>query len=278
MSEIRFLDSKGVSDTLLLALYARACETQRPDGLIHDERAVKIVAQLRLDGKRLTMHDGDQATMAMRLRKIDQITTGFLARHPQSAVVHIGCGLDTRFDRVDNGLVEWFDIDLPDVIALREKLLEVSNPRYHPCGCSILEDGWLAAVRAYNRLPLLFIAEGVLTYFTELEVRRLVATIQSEFPGAELAFDASTPFLIRMDNLHLLFYHQRARLHWGLKHGQDLESWAPGIRLLEEWYYFDRYEPRLKAFNWIGRIPGWAKMAGIFHLRLGAADGSDGPR
>ena len=56
-------------------------------------------------------------------------------RNPQAAVVHLGCGLDTRFERVDNGQVEWFDLDIPDVMALRESLIPIessalSSPRY----------------------------------------------------------------------------------------------------------------------------------------------------
>ena len=102
----------AVSETLLIPLYARAVESQRPNPLIKDDRAVEIVRQTDYDFGRMKLSDGDKVAMILRLREFDRLVIEFLTRHPEAAVVHIGCGLDTRFERVDDQQVEWYDLDL----------------------------------------------------------------------------------------------------------------------------------------------------------------------
>jgi O-methyltransferase involved in polyketide biosynthesis len=115
-----------------MTLYARARESQRPDAMIRDERAVEMVNQLAGDFSRLRMQRHDEIAVIMRMRKFDSHVHSFLARNPEGVVVHIGCGLDTRFERLDNGRVEWFDLDLPDdkVAANRSSPAAIAP---HPC-------------------------------------------------------------------------------------------------------------------------------------------------
>jgi O-methyltransferase involved in polyketide biosynthesis len=186
-------------------------------------------------------------------------------------VVHIGCGLDTRFERVAgrDGSVEWFDLDLPEVIELRRKLIDTKNNRYHVLATSVFEDGWLAEVSQYQPGPFLFLAEGVFPYFEEAQIKRLFLKLRNQFPGSELVCDAHTPFVIWADNLQLASAGVKARLHWRLKNPRDVESWDEGIRLLDEWNYYEDDEPRLRAFRWVRLIPPLAKSSGIYHYRLG---------
>lgn len=112
-------DLSAVSETMLATLYSHALESRRPDGLIRDPRAEELVARIDYDFAGRQMGADDQAASCLRLRQFDRFAQAFLAAHPDSVVVHVGCGLDTRFDRVDNGRVEWYDLDLPEVIELR---------------------------------------------------------------------------------------------------------------------------------------------------------------
>src|SRR5512138_3249963 len=132
---------EGVSETLLMTLYVRARESQRPDAMIHDDKAVEMVNRIAGDFSRLRMQRHDEIAVIMRMRKFDKHAREFLSRNPDGVVVHIGCGLDTRFERVDNGQVEWFDLDMPQVIELRKILITNQSNRYHALGASIFEDG-----------------------------------------------------------------------------------------------------------------------------------------
>ena len=266
------IDLSGVAETLLITLYIRAMESQRPDALIKDEQAVALVTHMGYDFsrvKQIRMDEDDKVALILRNREFDRYARDFLARNPQAVVVHIGCGLDARFERVDNGTVEWYDLDLPVVIELRRKLIGEESGHYHLLGCSVLESAWLEAVSLHRQRPFLFLAEGVLMYFTGAQVKSLVLTLLEHFPGAELVFDAYSPYLVRMNNLRLSLTKFGARYYWGLKSGKELESWDPGISLLDEWSYFDRPEPRLDHIRWMRHIPFLARVLCIYHYRLG---------
>ncbi len=269
VSQITFQTQSAVAETLFIPLYVRAIETQRPDALIKDDKAVALVKRLNYDFSRAKLQAHDQVAVALRLREFDRHTRDFLARCPEAVVVHLGCGLDTRFERVDNGQVEWYDLDLSEVIELRRKLIGGEGARYHLLECSVFDSTWLDAVSIHRPRPFLFLAEGLLVYFEEAQIKSLVLTLQEHFPGAELVCDAMTPFMIRVDNLQLAFSRISARVRWGLRHAKDLESWNEGICLLDEWFYFDHPEPRLSRFKWMRYFPPLAKASGVFHYRLG---------
>ena len=134
MSETTIQDLSGVAETLLIPLYIRAMESQRPDAFIKDKRAEELVRQLDQESLRKTLaltEDFGRMVVILKGREFDRFAQDFLARHPDAVIVHIGCGLDTRFERVDNGQVEWYDLDLPDVIELRRKYLGDEGERYH---------------------------------------------------------------------------------------------------------------------------------------------------
>ena len=260
---------EGVSETLLLTLYVRARESQRPNALIKDDLAVAMINQIALDFSRLRMQRHDEIAIIMRMKKFDSYVREFLERNPYGCVVHVGCGLDTRFERVDNGYVEWFDLDMPDVIALRQKLIRSDSSRYHTLATSVFEDGWIEEASRLKPCSFMFIAEGVLPYFEEAQVKSLFLKLCEYFPGSELVCDAHTPFVVWVDNLHLAHAKVKARLHWSVKSGKSVESWGKGIRLLDEWNYYEDDDTPLKSLRWVRLIPPLAKSSGIFRYQLG---------
>ena len=264
----------GVAETLLITLFIRARESQRPNAMIKDERAVAMVKQIDYDFSRIRMQRHDEVGLIMRMNKFDCHVRDFLTRNPNAVVVHIGCGLDTRFERVDNGCVEWFDLDMPDVIALRQKLIQNESSRYHTLTTSVFEEDWLEEVSQLIPRPFMFIAEGVFPYFEESQLITLFLRLRDRFPGAELVCDAHTPFVIWSDNLNLVLSKVSARLRWGLKHGKDVEGWGDGLLLLDEWFYFDDPEPRMSAYRWMRHFPLLGKSTGIFHYQLGSRKSS----
>ncbi len=259
-------------EALLIPLYIRAIESQRADALLKDDRAVALVQQMDDDFswvKRAEVDEEVWVAVVLRSREFDRRARDFMARCPEAVVVHIGCGLDARFERVDDGQVEWYDLDLPDVIELRRKLIGGEGGRYHLLACSALDNAWLATVSAHHPRPLLFLAEGVFMFLEETQVRSLVLALKERFPGAELVFDAFSPFFVWANNRRVAQTKIGARSHWGLKRGRDLERWADGIRLLDEWFAFDQPEPRLAHIRWVRYFRLLARVSGIFHYQLG---------
>ena len=273
MSERKLETLNDVSETLLITLYLRAMESQRPDALIKDEKAVALVRQMSYDFDRvrkIPLSEANKLVIILRNREFDLNACDFLARNPQAVVVHIGCGLDSRFEHVDNGRVEWYDLDFPEVIELRRKFVGGEGERYHLLGCSVLGDAWLKAVSAHRlgnhpvgKRPFLFLAEGVSMCLQEVQVRSLVLKLRHHFPGAELVFDAFSPLHLWVSKLQMSPSRFGGLLRWGIWHGQKIEGWgdgtlAPheaqrsaGVRLLGEWGFFDCPEPRLARIRWI---------------------------
>ena len=259
----------GVPQTLLMTLLVRAHETQRPNGAFHDEKAVEMVNRLHADFSKLIMQRHDEIAIIIRMKRFDRHVRDFLARNPDGVVVHIGCGLDTRYERIGNDQVEWFDLDVPEVMELRQKLIATDAPHYHAVTASVFDTDWLAEVERFKPRPFLFIAEGVLPYFEEVQVKELFLCLSEHFPGCEVVCDAHTPFVIWADNIHLAIARVKARLHWKLKNPRDVETWGEGFRLLDEWNYYRDDEPLMKSFLWFRVIPGLASSSGIYHYRLG---------
>lgn len=272
MSETFHQIPHGVVETLLLPLYFRAVESERPDALLKDEVAAALLRQMSFDFSRIKQakHDAEsQVAIILRSREFDRHTQTFLAHCPEAVVVHIGCGLDARFERVDNGKVVWYDLDLPEVIDLRREFIGVAGDRYHFLPYSIFDTTWLNVVSVHHDRPFLFLAEGVLMYFEEAQVKSLVQMLLDHFPGAELVFDAFSPFFVWANNRRVTRTQFGARCHWGLKHGKTLESWGEGIHLLDEWFPFLCREPRLAHIQWVRFVPFLAKTIAVFHYQLG---------
>jgi O-methyltransferase involved in polyketide biosynthesis len=276
MSEIKPKILSGVPETLLIPLYMRAMESQRPNAMMKDKKAVALVTQMSSSFDRIRQIPMNELLKVMRLmftREFDRYTRDFLSRHPQAVVVHIGCGLDSRFERVDNGQVEWYDLDFPEVIALRQKFIGDERERYHLLACSVLEDSWLKVVKIHSPRLILFLAETVFVYFTEAQVKSLMHTLRDHFPGAELVFDGWRPFEIWLANRFLSNSPFAGLMQWGFWRGQEIEIWGDGIHLLDEWGFFDRPEPRLDSYRWMAPLFRLFKPMRIFHFRLGNAPG-----
>jgi O-methyltransferase involved in polyketide biosynthesis len=262
----------GVSESLLLPLYIRAQETHRPDALLRDEWAVELIRKLALDAShfdKAQLAEEVQVSVLLRNRQFDSLTREYLTRHPDAVVVYLGCGLDARFERVDNGQVAWYDLDLPEVIDLRRKLMGGESCRYQLLAFSALDRAWMEVVSENQSRSYLILAEGLFMFFESGQVKELVLSLKENFPASELVFDAFSPFYVWGNNRRVAKTGIGAEAHWALKNGKELESWGEGIRLLDEWYPFLCPEPRLSHIRWVRFIPLLSKTTGIYHYRLG---------
>jgi len=108
----------------------------------------------------------------LRTRKYDEYALNFFEKHLDGVIVNIGCGLDTRFFRVDNSRCRFFDLDLPALIDLKRKLVQETD-RYQMIGQPVLDLKWMDAVESLRRL-VIFLVEGVFLYLPDAEVRSLI--------------------------------------------------------------------------------------------------------
>ena len=221
---------------------------------------------------KIRMFEANKVARIMVTREMDRYARDFLSRHPNAVVVHIGCGLDSRFERVDNGQVERYDLDLPDVIKLRRKLIGDEGNRYHLMDCSVFNDTWLESVKVHSQSSFLFLAETVFVYFIEPQVKSLVLKLRNHFTGAELIFDGWAPFFVWLGNRTLSRAKFSGLLRWGFWSSKTIESWGEGdIHLLGQWGFFDQPEPRMTPYRWMAPLFRFFKSMRIFHFQLGDA-------
>jgi O-methyltransferase involved in polyketide biosynthesis len=244
-------------ETLLITLSAKA---QPGNPLFFDPWARDILNQVDYDFTRLRVPYKTVVLVCQRAKKLDAATRAFLVEHPDGVVLHLGCGLDSRFWRVDNGQVEWYDLDMPPVIELRQKFF-ADHDRYHLIAASVTDLEWMKRVEAAGR-PVFVVAEGLLMYLGEADVKRLVLRLRETFPGCRLIADVFSRLAARSATRHPSLKQTGASIGWGIDDPHEVANWAQGIRLLEEWYFTQ--DPDLDRLSLGYRLA--YKMAGSFTM------------
>jgi len=230
----------SIQKTLLLPLWGRAVETRKPHPLLVDPAEARIIESIDYDFSTIAANISFVSQLAWITRSlhIDRTIRKFLEQHPIGTIVNLGCGLDTTFERVDNGMLTWFDLDLPDVIELRDHYIREEQRRSF-IACSMLDDKWIDRVKIANKV--LFVAAGVLYYFEETQVRLLLGKLADCFAGSELIFDACSPRGLRIANKRVIRdggMDQGAELKWGIQNLADLQKWDSRIEILAEYPIF----------------------------------------
>jgi O-methyltransferase involved in polyketide biosynthesis len=280
---------KGIGDiaaTSFITLYCHALESVSDNPILSDPKSVEITTELnktlslsentldrilasgRLD-KRLVVH------IAIRAKKYDDYARDFLQRFPDGVIVNIGCGLDSRFLRIDNGQGIFYDLDLPEIIEIKKDFFDETS-RYHLIASSVLDYGWMEMVRQHTG-PFLFMAEGVFMYLDGKDVRLLVLKIQEKFTGSELVCEVVNSFWLRPLVKKMLDFKMQRELHLGknatfrsgIGDGREMEQWHSGIQFLDEWSYFDSEEKKLGWLRLFRYIELLRKTQWTVHYRLG---------
>jgi O-methyltransferase involved in polyketide biosynthesis len=275
-----------VAATSLITLYCHAIDTRSDNPILADAKSVEIAAALdrmlarseeplartlvsRTLDKSIVIH------IAIRAKKYDEYVRDFLSRYPDGVVVNIGCGLDSRFLRIDNGRVVFWDLDLPEIIAIKKDFF-TENDRYHLVASSVLDYGWMAQVRRHKG-PFLFMAEGVFMYLDGEDVRSLVLELKKTFPGSELVCEVENSFWLGPLTKKLVSYKLQRQFHLGtnavfrsgIRDSREMEQWDNGIRFLDDWSYFDSDEQKLGLLRLFRHIGWLRKTQWTVHYRLG---------
>jgi len=272
MTGMKTVELGSVQKTLLLPLWGRAVETRKTQPLLVDHAAAQIIATIDYDFSTMAHKISPITQLAWIARSlhIDRTLRGFLERHASATIVNLGCGLDTTFERIDNGRVCWYDLDLPDVMDLRKRFIPESARR-HPIACSLLDDMWLHQLRITD--SVLFVAAGVFYYFEESQLKPFFVKLAGAFPGAEVLFDACSPRGLKLANEKVIKaggMDDSAMLKWGLRQATDMESWDRRIEVVSEYPIFRNLKGGLSIRKKLGTtISDVLRIMSMVHLRLG---------
>jgi O-methyltransferase involved in polyketide biosynthesis len=215
-----------VQQTLFFPLLARARETEGRRPLLRDPKAVELMRTIDFDSA--AFRTPMRFMVVIRTMILDSWVCQFLAEHPAGTVIELGTGLNTRFERTDNGSVHWIDLDLPDTIELRRRFF-TDTERRGMLAASLLDEAWLTEVAALPG-PYFFVSDGVLVYLREAEVTGALARIAARFPGSRLAFDTYPLATFKFEH-RMAAKRGIARWQWPCDDPRSLERL--GLRLLE---------------------------------------------
>lgn len=218
----------GVPETMLQTVYARAKES-RGRGSIHDAKAEEIIEKLDYD---FSLADKDAAMRSgviARTIVLDRLTKEWLAKHPGAVVVNIACGLDTRCYRV-SGYSHWYNLDLPETMAVRERLLP-ENGAISQIAMSAMDD-WGGKISEQN-VPVLVVIEGLTMYLSTKDVQQIFAVISRRFEKATVFVETMSPMMARSFKEKSI-EGSHAKFSWGVKNGEALAALLAGFQCREE--------------------------------------------
>jgi len=260
-----------VSSTMFLMLYGRVLESRSANPILPDSKAEEIVSQINdsmLHSEQKVFRKLSQFKIsrelavhaALRARQYDLYTQEFMKEHPKCSVVNLGCGMDTRFWRLDNGTIRFFDLDLPGVIELKRSLVEETD-RYKMVGCSVLDYEWMDSILV-DENPVILLAEGLFLYLLPQDVRALLLVMGQRVRAGQLIAEMVNEKYTKGFGKWLLAFKFRYELGFdnppaykcGIRDSDELEKWSPRLHFMDDWIYFDVDTEKL----------GWARMLRYF--------------
>jgi O-methyltransferase involved in polyketide biosynthesis len=242
-------------ETMLMTLSGRATQSQWKNPILPDPWAEEAMRHIDYDMSKTLKgvsswsmwKDIGCTIIATRATTFDLLTKRFLADHPDAVVLQVGCGMDSRVFRVDPpASVQWFDVDYPDVIDLRRQLFPERNA-YHLIGAPLEDLHWLDKVPRDR--PGLLIAEGVLMYLSEAEVKALLNAVVGHFSSGQMIFDVVHPMILKSVGSNV--GGTGATYKWALNDPQDIKSLEPKLELIKEF--------RMHELVGFSRFPLWIR-------------------
>lgn len=261
----------SIQETLLLPLWGRAIETQKQKPLLVDSKAVSIMNSIPYDFTTISKNIMNLSRLAWIARSIyfDKKIKAFINHYPEASIVNIGCGLDTTFDRVDNGKIHWYDLDLPDTIELRKKYISETDRRKF-ISKSVFDTDWYEVVENKNNVMLLI--AGVLYYFDESEVKSLFNGFHTFLPEVEIVFDYASKFGISISNKKVLEkggMDKSAFLKWGINDIMEIEKWDNNIKVIEKMSMYKEHKKSYSIFKRMGMtLADTLKIMSLAHIRI----------
>jgi O-methyltransferase involved in polyketide biosynthesis len=219
--------------TLLLPLLGRAMESRKADPIFFDPLAADIIEKIDYDFDRLQgqITEYSRLSWAVRALRFKNIAAEFINVHPEATVVNLGAGLDTTFYMVDNGRIDWINVDSEEVNKLRVALLPV-NQRVRNINGSVLDPRILDGIIAPH---VLFMASGLLIYLAEDEIKQLFRGLADKFPSSTIAFDRISSQSIQYVQTDLSKTNLAgAKIRWGIDDAREMEKWDGRFKIVRE--------------------------------------------
>lgn len=220
---------QGVAQTALRILWAEYLAGKQVPEIWNNPKIDRLVENLDYDFSTLDIPSDEVLYIAVRKKTIDDLVKIFVCDNPDGIIVNLGCGLNNLHARHSGANINWYDLDLPQIITTKRQFFDETE-KYQMIAESALNFSWMSKIPK-NRKAL-FLIEGLLPYFYEEEVKVLLEELMKQFPDQEL-------IILAVSNWRVYKSQKKAvRLSWGLSSGKIITSWYPKLELKKEYHPF----------------------------------------
>ncbi|WP_230867409.1 class I SAM-dependent methyltransferase [Iocasia frigidifontis] len=234
MNKITLTEEK---ETLLIPLLGKAQDNKKENPILNDKKATEIVEKIDYNFNSLKIFEKTNIMMCIRAKLIDNHVKSFLSVTKNNVALHLGCGLDSRYYRIKNNNVNWYDLDFKEVITIRQHFFKETG-KYHMIASSVTESEWIERI-PQEKDHYIIIAEGLFMYLKENEIKELLSRLKDRIGNYTLIFDAYSVLTAKNANRHPSLKKTGAKINWGINNPEELENWGLGIKLIDEEYFTD---------------------------------------
>ena len=265
-----------ISATALTTISCHVADAKSSAPLLDDQSAIRIfeiiqkknplINTLIRPKKSLVTH------ICLRAKKYDEVARFFSIQNPGANIINIGCGFDNRFERIDDGKMHFYDLDLPEVISIKSQLFPESD-RYQQIASSVFDTAWMWAI---PHRPTLLLAEGVFMYFPEQQIQDLFANLKQHLAPCEIFFEVfNAKWLtgwrkksVEKKLRKQLKFGKDAGFHFGIPDSESLSAWDEDYQFLADWSYLDSNHPRLGVLRLFRKWDLFRKMQWSVHYGI----------
>lgn len=277
------IDINDISETAFLTLQCHAIDAESESPFLNDSSSVETLNILKdyfsKSGSALQKMlfqnkvKRDLVThTVLRAKKYDSYITEFIDKYPNATVVNIGCGLDNRFERINNGSIHFFDLDLPDIMNIKKQIFQEKS-NYFQISQSVFEFDWIERLETEH---VFLVAEGVFMYCTEQDVKKLFLTLQEKLNTPEIVFEVFNSKWLTGWRKKLMIFKLKKELKLGagatfksgIRDSDEIESWNRGFQLIDDWSYFDSDELNSGFMRLLKNIDSLRKVQWTVHYKL----------
>lgn len=240
---------EGVEKTMLLTIYTKAKHSKEKNHKFYDEKAIEVISKIDYD---FTMAEKDklmQMGVIGRTIVLDDMVGEYIKKHPDCTIVNIASGMDTRFNRLDNGIIKWYNVDLKNSADFRLKYIP-DTERVKTLAYSAMDEKWAGEIESDG--DLLFIIEGLTMYLKEEENKKILNIIDDNFDSCTVFSEIMPPVSVE-NTKEVSVEETNSEFIWGLKKGSELMRLNSNLKWVKDVNLFDGvnvYRPIFRLITW----------------------------
>ena len=244
------MNLEGVEKTMLLTLFTKARHSQETNHKFYDPMAIDVISKIDYDFTLANKDSTMQMGVIARTIVLDDLVSNYISMHPNCTIVNIASGMDTRFNRLDNGIIKWYNVDLENSARFRLNYIKDSD-REKTLAYSAMDPAWPDEIDHDD--DILFVIEGLTMYLLEDDVRQILDVIDANFKSCSIFVEIMPPASVK--NVKEKSVEETdSKFIWGVEKGHELLSLNPNFKWIKDVNLFDGldvYKPIIRLFSWI---------------------------